>query len=562
MKKALTILVAAAMIVSSLTACGGGATTQTAGSPSTAASGQPAVGTAAQTANICMEADPDTLDPSRSDDENKCAIVGEVQEGLVRMHDGKLEAAGAESWEVSKDGLTWTFKLRDNKYSDGSAVVAGDYVNAVQRIFDPEVNCHNAGIFYCIKGGEAFNTGKGSKEDVCVKAPDDKTLVFTLKEALPYFEQLTNFINVSPIKTSATQGSKNSSYGATAEEMFYSGPFYIASWTRGSDIVLKKNASYWDAKNVKLDQINVKLVQEPQTREQMFSQGQLDTLRNASTEYVNSVKGKIDSGDMVLKEGPAPRSSYICFNNLDPNKIFTNAKVRKAFSLAIDRDALVNNVMKKDKPAYGLIPYSINNGDVIYRDKVEQSLEASKNQDPKALFQEGLKELGLDPSKQITVTFLQKNSNNDTKVQGEFYQNQWESKLGVKVKIDTASDNSAFNNTVSKGLYQICQTGWGADYNDPMTFFQCYVTGDGNNPAFFSNAKYDELVNSCKTESDMNVRLEKFKEAEKILVDEQAGIGPLTFTFSKNLFSKRLQGAIINGAGGPAVEYKYASIAG
>lgn len=558
MKKRLAILLAIATMVSVLTACGGGAKSTGSQPAASGTSGS----SVEQIANTYMEADPDTLDPTRADDDNKNAIVGEVQEGLVRMHNGKLEAAGAESWKVSDDGITWTFTLRSNKYSDGSEVVAGDYVNAVQRIFDPEVNCHNASIFYCIKGGEEFNTGKGKKEDVGVKAPDDKTLVFTLKEALPYFEQLTNFSTITPIKASATEGSKNSTYGATAEEMFYSGPFYIASWTRGSDIVLKKNPNYWDAASVKLEQINVKLVQEEQTREQMFDQGEIDVLRNARSEYADKIKAKIDSKDVTLVEGPAPRASYISFNNKDPNKIFTNAKVRKAFSLAIDRDALVTNVLKKDKPAYGLIPFSINNGDDIFRDKVDQPLEASKSQDPKALLQEGLKELGLDPAQQITVTFLQKNSNNDTKVQGEFYQNQWESKLGVKVKIDTASDNSSFNQTVSKGMYQICQTGWGADYNDPMTFMQCYVTGDGNNPAFFSNAKYDQLVNECKTLSDMNARLEKFKEAEKILVDDEAGIGPLTFTFSKNMVGKRLQGAIINGAGGPAVEYKYASIAG
>jgi len=557
MKKKLAVLLAIATMVGTLTACGGGST-----SPSTQSTGANGGSTVAQVVNTYMEADPDSLDPTRADDDNKNAIVGEVQEGLVRMHNGKLEAAGAESWTTSKDGLTWTFKLRANQYSDKTAVVAADYVNAVQRIFDPEVNCHNASIFYCIKGGEAFNTGKGKKEDVGVKAPDDKTLVFTLNEALPYFEQLTNFSAITPIKASVTTGAKNSTYGATAEEMVYSGPFYIASWVRGSNIVLKKNQSYWDAKNVKLEQINLKLVQEEQTREQMFEQGQIDVLRNARTEYVSKVKAKIDSKDVVLVSGPAPRSSYIAFNNKDTNKIFTNANIRKAFSLAIDREALVTNIQKKDKAAYGLIPFSINNGDVLYRDKVVEPLLADKSQDPKALLQTGLKELGLDPAAQITVTFLQKNSNNDVKVQGEFYQNQWESKLGVKVKIDTASDSSSFNQSVSKGLYQICQTGWGADYNDPMTFMQCFVTGDGNNPAFFSNAKYDELVNACKTQSDMTIRLAKFTEAEKILVDEQAGIGPLSFTFSKNLVGKRLQGAIINGAGGPAVEYKYAFIAG
>lgn len=556
MKKRLALLLAFATVFSVLTACSG----NTSGGTGSQAGGASA-SSVQQIANFYMTTDPDTLDPTRADDDVKNSIVMEVQEGLVRMHDGKLEPAGAESWEVSKDGLTWTFKLRGNKYSDGSEVAAADYVNAVYRIFDPQVNCHNASIFYCIKGGEEYNTGKGTKDGVGVKAPDSKTLVFTLKEPLPYFEQLTNFSAISPIKASATEGTKNSTYGSDAQGMSYSGPFYIASWTRGSDVVLKKNPNYWDAKNVKLDQVNYKLIQEEQTQEQMFQQGQIDVLRNTKTEFVTQMQPKIDSKDVTLFEGASPSSSYICFNNKDPQKIFTNANVRKAFSLSLDRDALVNNVMKKNKSAYGLVPFGITCGDTIFRDNVDEPLKASASQDPKALLQKGLQELGLDPSKQITVTFLQSNSNNTTKVQGEFYQNQWESKLGVNVKIDTASDTATFNQTVSKGLYQVCQTGWGADYNDPMTFMQCWTTGDGNNPAFFSNSQYDQLVNECKTLGDAGQRLEKFKEAEKILVDDQAGIAPLTYAFSKNLIAKRLQGAILNGAGGPLVEFKYASIA-
>ncbi len=555
MRRKLAVLLAVATMASVLTACGGGNSTSqgTKGESGSSSSVQ-------QVANFYMTADPDTLDPTRADDDVKNSISMEVQEGLVRMHSGKLEAAGATSWTVSDDGLTWTFKLRDNKYSDGSEVTAADYVNAVYRIFDPEVNCHNASIFYCIKGGEEYNTGKGTRDGVGVKAPDSKTLVFTLKEPIPYFEQLTNFSAISPIKASATEGANNSTYGSDAKGMFYSGPFYIDSWTRGSDVVLKKNPNYWDATNVKLEQVNFKLIQEEQTREQMFQQGQIDILRNAKTEFVGQLQSKIDSKDITLIDGASPSSSYICFNNNDPNKIFTNANVRRAFSLALDRESLVKDVLKKNKASYGLIPYGLTCGDTIFRDKVEDPLKSSTNEDPKALLQKGLQELGMDPSKPITVTFLQRNSDSDTKQQGEFYQNQWESKLGVTVKIDTASDSATFNQTVSKGLYQICQTGWGADYNDPMTFMQCWVTGDGNNAAFFSNAKYDELVNSCKTLADSAQRLEKFKEAEKILTVDEAGIAPLNYSFSKNLVGKRLQGAILNGAGGPLVEFRYASI--
>lgn len=554
MKRSLAILLAIALITT-FSGCANNSSTPTDKKTSDSDTAE-----VKQIVNYYINADPDTLDPARADDGNKNSIVGEVQEGLVRMLDGALQPAGAESWTISDDGLVWTFKLRDNKYFDGSSVVADDYVNSVQRIFDPEVNCHNAGIFYCITGGEAFNTGKGPKEDVGVKAINEKTLEFTLAKPIPYFTELLNFSNVSPVPRAKTAGEKNASYGATAEEMSYSGPFYIDSWTRGSDVIMKKNPNYWDATSVKLNQINAKLVLEEQTREQMFEMKELDILRNVKSEYAQRVQPKIDSGEAVLIEGPSPRFAYICFNNNDPSKLFTNVKVRKAFSLAIDREIFVNNVIKKDKAAYGLVPFAINNGSTIFREVTPEPLLASKDQDPKALLEEGLKELGLGAPETITVTFLQKNSNSDTKVQGEYYQNQWQTKLGVNVKIDTAADNSTFNNTVSKGNYQVCQTGWGADYNDPMTFMQCYVTNDGNNPAFFSNAKYDELIIACQTEKDMDVRLQKFTEAEKILVDEFAGIGPINFTFSKNVVSGHLKGAVINGAGGPAVEFKNAYI--
>ena len=572
MKKRWLALCLATVMAASLTACGSSKTStpDTTGTQTTAAGSETKAGgetkaeeapagAVEQVVTIPMFSDPDTLDPGRSDDEQKNAIVLEIQETLIRLMDGKVTPGGAESWETSDDGLVWTFKLRDNQYSDGTAVTAQDYVNSIRRVFDPEVNCHNAGIFYCIKGGEDFNTGKGSKEDVAAKAVDDKTLEITLTEPLPYFLQLMTFANVTPVPESKTQGEKNSSYGATAEELSSSGPFYASEWVRGSKIVLKKNPNYWDAANVKLETVNMVLAQDENTREQMFNQGQLDILRKVRSEYADTLKAKIDGGEVQLLEGPQPRYSYICFNNEDPNGIFTNEKIRMAFSIALDRESLVKNVMKKDQAAYGMIPYGLSIGEELFRDIYPEPMKDFLAQDPKALLEEGLKEIGKE-GEQITVTFLQKNSDNDTKVQAEYYQNQWQTKLGVIVKIDTASDNSSFNNQVSKGLYQVCQTGWGADYNDPMTFMQCYMTGDGNNPAFFSDAKYDELVEACKTESDMKVRGEKFAEAEKIITVEHCGLAPITFTYDKNVAKSSVKGFYINGAGGPAIELKSAYV--
>lgn len=562
MKKPISVLLAFVLAASSLAGCGSsssssgsssvaGETSSSAGTPAPSGSG------AAQIVNVPMTSDPDTLDPGRADDEQKNAIVLEVQEGLVRLINGTLEPAGAEKWETSEDGLVWTFHLRENKYNDGTPVVAQDFVNSVRRVFDPEVNSHNAGIFYCIKGGEAFNKGEAPKEDVGVKAIDEKTLEFTLVQPLPYFLQLLTFANITPVPESLTQGEKNASYGATPAEMLFSGPFMVESWTRGSGVVLKKNTQYWDAANVKLDTINMILAQDETTREQLFISGQIDIYTKVRTEFTDNIKPKIDSGEVALIEGPLPRASYICFNNNDPEGVFTNQKIRRAFSIALDREAFVNNVWKKEHPAYGWIPYGLSNGDVIFRDAVPEPMKEMMSEDPKALFEEGLKEIGKE-GQQLTITFLQRNSDNESKVEAEYYQNQWQTKLGVVVKIDTASDSSAFNNQVSKGQYQVCRTGWGGDYNDPMTFMQCFMTGDGNNPAFFSDARYDELITACMTEKDMAVRQKNFAEAERILTLDKNGIAPTLFSYNKNVASGKLKGFTINGAGGPAIEFKNA----
>lgn len=510
--------------------------------------------------SIAMATDPDSLDASRADDAQKNQIILEVQETLLRIDEnGEAQPAGAESWDISEDGKVYTFHLRANKYSNGEEVKAEDYVNAMIRTLDPEVGSHNAGTYYVIEGAENYNSGNGTKEEVGVKAKDDKTLEITLSEAIPYFIQMANTANLTPIPVADTEGANNTVYGSDATKMVYSGPFMIEKWARGEGITLVKNPNYWDADSVKLDKVNMLLVEEVNTRQQMFEQGQIDILEGLNAEYVELTKEKVEKNEIQMNEYSKPGNSYVCFNNNDPEGVFSNAKIRKAFSLAIDREIYIDKVLKKDEAAYGVIPPATNNGDTKFRDNVKDPLLADKDQDPKKLLEEGLKEIGKE-GQQLTVTFLQGNANNDTKVKSEFFQNQWESKLGVTVKIDTAADNATFNAQVSKGLYQMCNTGWGADYNDPMTFMQLYVTGDGNNAPFASNEKYDQLINDCKTELDMKVREEKFAEAEKIVVQEQASIAPLSYSISKNLISSRLKGFSFNGAGGPTIELKTAFV--
>lgn len=547
--KLLATLLAATIIASSLAGCGGGA----------APTGQAPAGGEA-TATVYMEAEPGTLDFSKAVDADATSIGMETMDGLTRFIDGKIQPAGAEKWDISADGLVYTFHLRDYNWSDGKKVTAADFEYAFQRMFEPEVACPNAAIFYCIVGGEAYNTGKGDVTGVGVKAIDEKTFEITLNKPLPYFIELTKFVAAMPVRKDIVER-EGISYGTDPSKMVFSGPFVVDSWVKGSQLIMKKNPQYWDAANIKLDVVKMPLIMEEQTRQQLFDSGELDAIKNAKEEYIKSLAPKLEKGDVVELKSEYPSCGYVVFNTQDKNKIFSNAKVRKAFSLAIDRESYVNNVLKKDVVAYGFVPFGVNIGDADYRRTVDEPLLASKDVDAKQLFQEGLKELGLDPAAPVTVQFLQSNANADTRAKGEYFQDQWQKKLGVTVTIDTSADSADFNNRTRNGDYQVATAGWGGDYNDPMTFMQLFTTGDGNNASLFSNAKYDELVNGCMVEQDQAKRQEMFKEAEAILVDQEAAIAPLTYHVAINYVNKRLQGIQMK-AGGPQFELMKASIAG
>jgi oligopeptide transport system substrate-binding protein len=488
-------------------------------------------------------------------------IIMETQEMLVRMEKGTLKPAGAEEWKVSKDGLTWTFNLRDFNWSDGKKVTAQDYVYAVQKMLEPATACPNSTMFYCIKGAEEYNTNKGKVEDLAVKASDEKTLEISLNYPVPYFLQLMNFANMVPLRQDIYEAC-GETYGQDETKLVYSGPFVVEKWVKGSKIVLAKNDQYWDAEKVKLQKANINIVKEQPTKMKMFSSKNLDAVTDVRGEYNGLLQEKADKNEITAFTGFSPGSSEIIFNTQDKTGFFTNPKIRLAFSLAIDRDTYVKNINKGNVAAYGWVPYALLCGsDKEYRKEVEGPLKKVLDKDPKALYKEGLKELGLDENGEHEVTFLMANSNSNTRSTAEYYQDQWEKKLGVKVKLDIASDNATFNKCVMNGQYQVCQSGWGADYNDPINFLEMFETGCGNNGPFFSNKKYDELIAQARKEIDNNKRLEIFKEAETILIAEEAAIAPITYS-KKNSYVQNYVKGLELPAFGPKYELKNAYIAG
>ncbi|WP_243108643.1 peptide ABC transporter substrate-binding protein [Clostridium rectalis] len=502
-----------------------------------------------------------TLDSGKATDEASFCAVGQSFEGLLRYNEEKQENAGAEKVDVSEDKKTYTFTLRDNTWSDGKKVTAKDYEYAWKRLINPDTKASYASFLFPVKNAENYYGGKAKIEDVGIKAVDDKTLKVELEAPTPYFLGLVSFPALSPLRQDIVEklGDK---YGSDPSQMVFNGPFVVGKWQRGAKMELKKNDKYWDAKNIQLSNVNLVDIKEMPTRYQMFEKKEVDVTA-ATGEYVEKFKKYSESGKADYVEGIMPTSFYMEMNVAGKNKILTNAKVRRALSLAMDRDNYVKNVYKRGFVSYSLIPNGLHVGDKVFRDLAEEPLKklVDEKKDPKALFIEGLKELGLnpDPSK-YTVGYLPQGADTQERLYAEYFQNQWKSKIGVNVRIDAAADFSDYLDKLIKGNFEIAMSGWGADYADPDSFLTIFRSGDGNNHGKFSNKEYDQLLDKIRVEADFNKRVELIKQAENLLVVKEAALAPV-FNKDRRMFVQKYVKGVQYPDFGGTFEFRWASAA-
>lgn len=495
-----------------------------------------------QTLNLSMP-DITTLDSIQASDSYSLTVLTESMEGLTRIeNDGTkdiVKKAGAKSWDTSSDGLVWTFHLQDYNWSDGKKVTAGDYVYAWKRLLDPKVASSYASFIYCVKGAEEYNKGQGTANGVGVKAVDDNTFEVTLKNPVPYFDQIAGFKALLPLRQDIVEKSGDK-YGTDPSQLVYNGPFVVSQWIKGSKVVLTKNSKYWDAANVKLQTVNLLNISESQTEMKMFQTKGIDAI-SPDAQYDPQLQPQVKSGVLTYLKRNNPETRYVAFNTQDKNKLFTSAKIRQAFSIAIDRNTVINKVYNSPyTEAYGWIPFAVELGSgQEYRKLVpEEPLKSIMNEDPKALFQQGLKDLGLDPNGNYTVTLLNYGDSTFKRTLCEYYQNLWHTKLGVNVKIDSVADFGQMSAKVDKGDFEVCVRDWVADFNDVISFLNIFRTGDPNNTALYSNPQYDTLVAQADKEADPQKKANIVKRAEELLIKTDAAVSPVyygtqnTYTYS------------------------------
>ena len=467
---------------------------------------------AEQTLTLTTTSEPPTVDPGIATDSTSGAIVKNVFEGLTAIEDNQPVPAAAESWEVSEDGLTYTFKLREGlAWSNGDPVKASDFEFAWKRVLNPETLSEYANLLYVIEGGEAYNTGDGQEDAVGVKALDDTTLEVKLNVPVAYFPELIAHYTFMPVNQAVVEANPDWAMEA-GEDYVTNGPFILSEWNHSSDYVLTKNENYWDAANVSLETVNVQMVESEATANAMYQAGELDYLGSP----YNSVS--LDAIDTYKADGSLDISDYAAIywykvNTTD--EVMSNVNIRKALSLAIDRQGLVDNITKgEQEPALGYVPQTMAGFEEDRGYFKDADFEQAKE-----YLAKGLEELGLQDPSELTVTISINTSEAHSTI-AQYIQEGWASNLGINAEIDN-SEWQVYLDKLSALDYQIGRLGWIADYNDASSFLGMYDSVDnGNNDTGWSNEEYTKLLKEAELETDLDKRTELLKQAEAVMIEE------------------------------------------
>lgn len=501
--------------------------------------------------------EPPDLDPQTTTDQVSFWIINATYEGLVRLDaDGNVQPGLAEKWdeeETEDGGVKYTFHLRDAQWSDGTPITAEDFEYSWFKAIDPEVAAEysyqltdTAGI----KNAAKFFAGEiKDKEEVGIKAVDEKTFEVELERDIPFFLSLTSFPTFIPAQKAALE-EFGDAFASEADKMVYSGPFVISEWEHEQKLNLKKNEKYWDAENVKLEEIHGDMITENNTAINLYETGDLD-VTGVAPEFLDNYKDSEEFENLA-----EATTWYIQYNCED--KYLKNQNLRYALSLAIDKQSFVDNVLANGSiVAEGLTPtllpgkdgkeFAENRGNILPKYDPEKAKE---------YLDKGLEELGITKEElEKHLTFLTGESD-VAKKQAAAIQNMWKQNLGIEAEIETVAFKIRIDRYNRKD-YTTTFAGWGGDYNDPLTFMDLWVTDGGNNDTGWGNEKYDEAIKKA-IEGEGDERIDAMIEAEKVL-GEELPIIPIYYN-ARNFVEKPHVKGIARFPVGADTDYKWAYI--
>lgn len=477
------------------------------------------------TISYAITAEPASLDPALTTGLPESNAEIELFEGLTRIDkNGIPQPALAEGLEISPDGLTYTFHLRDGIcWSDGTPITAEDFVYSWRRVLDPNTASSNAYMLFVLKNGEAYNSEEAQADEVGIRAVDHKTLEVQLEEPAMYFLGLTAFHAFYPVPKNIVEANPDT-WASSDKNLVSCGPYMLKKWIHSSEIIMMKNDKYWNKDNVKPPCITMPISDSAATRVNFLESGNADMVEEppAADETRLRALGLYHSYPML-------GTIYYVFNL--EKAPFDNLKVRKAFAMAIQRENFVRNVIRSGKePAYSFVPPGmILNREDFRSGEYEKLMEENAEEAKKLLEESGYN------GEPITLLY---GTNETSKAICEGIQAMWKNTLGVEVELAN-QETKVFYASRDNGDYQVAYANWIADFSDPMNFLDIYY--DPKNESRYANPKFLELVSKAKVEVDGVKRAEYMHQAEQLLIDDCVII-PLYYSSMNLVVNPKLKG--------------------
>lgn len=460
--------------------------------------------------------EPETLDPALITGQPEGRLAYALFEGLTSFSsEGKPQPGVAEKWDISADGLVYTFRLRhDARWSNGDQVTAMDFVDSWRRVLQPELAAEYAYQLYYLKNGRAFNEGTLKNfAQVGVRAADSFTLVVTLANPTPFFLEITCIQTLAAVHVRTVR--REGDDWIKPEKIVTNGAYQLTSWRINDRIRLTKNPFYWNRDHVAMGTIDVLSTAKPNTALNFYLTGIADVLLDkglAPSALIGDLKKRPD-----FHAGPFLGDYFVRFNVTRPP--LNDARVRRALSLVVDKNLIVEKISRAGEiPANSFVPAGT--GGYEPAPGLTRNAEEARRLLAEAGFPNGQ---GLRP-----IYYLYKgDSDLDRDIAVEL-QGMFKRELGVTMLLQ-AQEWKVYLNSQSSLDYDLSRSSWIGDYPDPNTFLDMFVTGGGNNRTGWSNANYDQLIASAASELDRAKRFDIFRQAEKLLVVDEAAICPLYF---------------------------------
>ena len=522
-----------------LAACGGSksGSTATSGSASSAGSSTGSVNTAGFT--VQYGPNPETLDPALNSAVDGANTIITIFEPLLLINENNEVVGGqAESWTTSEDGLTWTFTMRDGlKWSDGTDLTAKDFEYSFKRMADPATAAPYAAT--CLGMIDGFDAAQAGDTDALnVKASDDgKTLTIVLSYPCSYFDKMAAFAAMSPVQQ-ATVEANGDAWCTSAETFVSNGPYMITEWTPSERIVLSKNPNYvggWDNSKIVSDSITLLLLEDSSAAFAAYNSGEAVLIKDVPTDEIPSLTKAEDGGDFYVD---TILGTYYVSMNLQRDA-FKDAKVRKALSLAIDRDYVANTIMQGTfSTADSIVGPGIVDENGYFHDNGNAPYISADYEANMAEAKKLLEEAGYPNGEGYPTIEYSTNDSGYHVPLAEYLQQVW-GDLGITLTI-SKMEWSAFTAARRAGEYDVARNGWVMDYNDPSNMLDLFCTGNGNNDGKYSNPEFDAAIDASRV-ADSAEHFAQLHKAEDILMEDM-GCLPIAYYNEYWLQSSSLKG--------------------